>query len=127
MNLDLTPQEQEMAERLDGERLDGGTPDSPGRYFGPDGQPMSFGIWSVLFGRSAETRFVGRTEVGKVVVSTVWLGLNHQFGDGPPLIFETMVFGGAFDQEQERYSTMAEAVAGHDQWVARVSESTVSR
>ncbi len=46
-------------------------------------------------------------------VSTVWLGLDHQFGDGPPLIFETMIFGGPHDQAQWRYSTKQEAKEGH--------------
>jgi hypothetical protein len=55
-------------------------------------------------------------------VSTVFLGLNHQYGDGPPLIFETMVFGGKYDQEQERYATEAQALEGHARWVALASE-----
>lgn len=49
-------------------------------------------------------------------VSTVWLGLDHQYGDGPPLIFETMVFPGKDDIGEldcERYSTEADALAGH--------------
>lgn len=49
-------------------------------------------------------------------VSTVWLGLNHQFDeDGPPLIFETMVKNpsGEFEDYQERYSTEEEAMNGH--------------
>jgi hypothetical protein len=25
-------------------------------------------------------------------ISTVWIGLDHQFGEGKPLIFETMAF-----------------------------------
>lgn len=56
-------------------------------------------------------------------VSTVWLGLNHQYGDGPPLIFETMVFPNQKDMGEldcDRYSTEAEALAGHaamvDKW-----------
>ncbi|WP_166903861.1 hypothetical protein [Mycobacterium sp. DL440] len=37
----------------------------------------------------------------EVVVSTVWLGLNHSFtDDGPPIIFETMVFGGVHDAKR---------------------------
>lgn len=48
-----------------------------------------------------------------VRVSTVFLGLDHQFGDGPPILFETMIFGGAHDQFQRRYYTWAEAVNGH--------------
>ena len=50
-------------------------------------------------------------------VSTVFLGLNHQWGDGPPLLFETMIFGSDLDGYQERYSTWDEAVKGHDQAV----------
>lgn len=54
-------------------------------------------------------------------ISTVWLGMDHRFGEGPPLIFETMVFppGDMGDLYCERYSTEAEAIAGHDQIVAR--------
>ncbi len=55
-----------------------------------------------------------------VQVSTVFLGLDHRFGaDGPPVVFETMTFGGPFDQEQDRYSTWEEAEAGHAAAVAR--------
>ena len=55
-------------------------------------------------------------------VSTVWLGLNHNYVEGgPPLIFETMVFpesqSGAVDYSEidtERYSTEEEARTGHE-------------
>jgi hypothetical protein len=43
-------------------------------------------------------------------VSTVWLGLNHAWNGGPPLIFETMVFTSLSDFteiETRRYSTEA--------------------
>lgn len=73
------------------------------------------------FSGRSDTR-VARTTVGESDVSTVFLGLDHNWGDGRPLIFETMVFGGKYDQECERYSTEAEAVAGHARWVATVSE-----
>ncbi len=57
---------------------------------------------------------VGRTVVGEYVVSTVWLmGIDHQHGDGPPLLFETMVFGGDYDNELWRYATEEEAMRGH--------------
>lgn len=49
-----------------------------------------------------------------VGVSTVFLGLNHQYGDGPPLLFETMIFGGLLDQYQERCSTWEEADKMHE-------------
>ena len=71
---------------------------------------------------TSEYQRVERTEVGDdVVVSTVWLGVDHRWGDGPPLIFETMVFGGEHDEVQERYSTEEDARAGHQRWVKTVS------
>ena len=38
---------------------------------------------------------IGDTTIGNVRVSTIFLGLDHNvFGDRPPELFETMVFGG---------------------------------
>lgn len=49
-----------------------------------------------------------------IEVSTVWLGLDHNWWpDRPIKIFETMIFGGELDLEQWRYSTEEEALAGH--------------
>lgn len=48
-------------------------------------------------------------------VSTVWLGLDHGFGNAKPLIFETMVFDRhGHDVYQARYSTEEEARIGHE-------------
>lgn len=68
---------------------------------------------------------VGYTMLGDVRISTVFLGIDHQFGEGPPILWETMVFGGALDQEQVRYATRAEALAGHQDMVMRVMQATV--
>jgi hypothetical protein len=68
-------------------------------------------------------RHVRQTVQGDITVSTVFLGLDHQFGDGPPLLFETMVFGGAHNGAQERYSTWEEAEKGHADMV-RLAIST---
>ena len=65
-------------------------------------------------------RRVADEMVGDVRISTVFLGLNHQWGDGPPLLFETMVFGGKFDEDQWRYSTWEEAEKGHTETVEKV-------
>ena len=48
-----------------------------------------------------------------VVVSTVFRGLGHSFGDGPPLLFETLVFTDGEGGEMRRYATWEEAEAGH--------------
>lgn len=72
---------------------------------------------------SADRR-VALTEVGPYHVSTVFLGLDHQYGTGPPLLFETMVWMDTcaapdsdmhtWLDEQERCSTWDEAVAQHE-------------
>jgi hypothetical protein len=56
-----------------------------------------------------------------VLVSTVFLGLDHQFGSGPPVLWETLVFGGALDGEMRRYTSRAAALAGHQDMCKRVA------
>jgi hypothetical protein len=60
-------------------------------------------------------RTVANDTIGAVRVSTVFLGLDHAFGGGPPMLFETMIFGGVHDEFQQRYSTREQAIAGHAQ------------
>lgn len=79
--------------------------------------------WAQWFEHSDDERRVAFDAVGDVEISTVFLGLDHQWGNGPPLIFETMVFNGPLDQEQDRYSTWEEAEAGHKAMVERVRAS----
>ena len=79
---------------------------------------MTWGSW---YGNA--DRKVKKDKVGDVSISTIFLGLNHQWGDGPPLFFETLVFGGELDQEMDRYSTWEEAEAGHADMVERVKKS----
>lgn len=69
----------------------------------------------------ADARRVARTRVAPDChVSTVFLGLDHNFtGKGPPLLFETMVFGGRLDGDYQRTSTWDEAVKAHEAAVAR--------
>jgi len=68
-----------------------------------------------------DKRRVAETYVGEVRISTVFLGLDHSYSDdGPPLVFETLVFGGLLDGDMERYSTWGEAEAGHARMVTAV-------
>lgn len=77
----------------------------------------------INFGR----RIVGKDniKVAGVVceVSTVFMPIDHGFGyDGPPIVFETMIFGGVFDGYQDRYSTWAEAERGHARAIAMLED-----
>ena len=81
-----------------------------------DGVPLAVDdvlVWADWF-KTAERR-VALDYVGKSRVSTVFLGIDHGFA-GAPLLFETMIFD---DDESKldlacwRYSTRAEALAGH--------------
>lgn len=69
-----------------------------------------------------EERRVARDEVGDRTVSTVFLGINHGLVDGPPVLFETMVFGPEGEEHCQRYSTWEEAAAGHAAVVAAGGE-----
>lgn len=79
--------------------------------------PDTWGRWL-----EKNDRVVAKTTIGESRVSTVFLGLDHRFGEGPPQIFETLVFGGPLADEMERYATWEEAEAGHQRMVERVKE-----
>lgn len=69
-------------------------------------------------------RSIGRTQVGNLFVSTVFLGLDHSFGGPELLLYETMIFwnGKGTDQYQERYSTRKEAGRRHKEIVKELEE-----
>jgi len=91
-------------------------------------------------------RIVKQEKVGRYRVSTIFLGLDHSFMDGAePLLFETMIFlstpptkekkgekfedyykrmkgRNKFEDNQWRYHTWSEALAGHWMAVAKVKE-----
>ena len=66
----------------------------------------------------SKSRRVEFTEEDGYIVSTVFLGIDHSFDGGAPLLWETMIFGGKGDGKCWRYSSKEEAVAGHAKAVA---------
>lgn len=92
-------------------------------YYDRQGRPIDRDGWGELIQRGTDPdghygsnsyKRVGEDTVGDAWVSTVWLGIDHGFiRGGPPVIFETMVFGGEHDQDQWRYCTEEAAIAGH--------------
>lgn len=84
-------------------------------------------LWAVWF--QFADRHVAQTQVKGLKVSTVFLGINHQFQpDESPLLFETMVFSELSDvlDIQVRYSTWEEAITGHKEIVDRLTSSLPS-
>lgn len=79
-----------------------------------------------------ERRRVGQTYLadGAVMVSTVFLGLDHSFREGPPVLWETMVFvevdpappnlKALAESHVERYTSWEAARAGHEAVVAAI-------
>jgi hypothetical protein len=62
-------------------------------------------------------RLLRKDELCGMTVSTVFLGLDHNYGNGDPILWETMIFGleviGILNEYQDRYSTREEAEKGH--------------
>lgn len=64
-----------------------------------------------------------------VLISTTFLGFDHSLGrriDPSPILFETMIFGGRYDQEMWRYATEDAARRGHARAMAMVRDETGS-
>ena len=80
--------------------------------------------WSEWFEHNRKQRIVKQEMVGKSKVSTVFLSLDHGWRLGkPPILWETMVFGGPLNLEQDRCSgTRKDALAMHKRMVKRVKK-----
>jgi hypothetical protein len=82
--------------------------------------------WFKYYENGPDARRVAMWAGKGVTVSTVFLAMNHGFG-GDPLWFETLVFGGAMDDEMRRYATWNEAVQGHNEVVEEVEATMRTR
>lgn len=87
-------------------------------YYDKQGKEITAEEFSRL--HTPEYATVCRTESNGWLISTVWLGIDHSFGDSTPIIFETMIFRPGADDSPSldevycsRYSTENEAMDGH--------------
>lgn len=102
-------------------RLDGHTP-----------VPCTIEEWGAMF-NDPQSRIVEQTRLNRpdeeheILVSTVFLGIDHGFGSmgNIPILFETMIFNGRHSEFQERYATWDQAVEGHVRAVARANRMLV--
>lgn len=74
----------------------------------------------------AKNREVVVTEIGEdCFLSTVFLGLDHNYLGDKPILYESLWFGGKHDGDQRRYSTRDEALEGHKEMLAEAGYSCV--
>ena len=97
-------------------------------YYDRKGKKITQEKWLKLW-KDPANKVVKQDIIGDKIVSTVWLGLDHNFEpDGKPLIFETMIFG-AFDGGDgteefcRRYPNEFMALEGHA-FAIKVAEGT---
>jgi hypothetical protein len=93
-------------------------------YFDKNGKPIGMFEWATLFEDKKYKIIKQEVLPNDYFVSTIWLGLNHRFNEGNPLIFESLVFpakGNWSKLDCERYSTLAEAKKGHKKLVKKWS------
>lgn len=91
----------------------------------PEPDTLKWAEWTETSFRNGARRLAQDT-IGPYLVSTVFMGIDHGFGEGPPVLWETMIFG--MEEEIEflgkrrrcrkdagayRYTSKAEALAGH--------------
>ena len=98
------------------------------RFYRRDGTPYTgrdpLQEWAKDFERAENKRIALTRLPNGYDVSTVWLGLNHAWGDGPPLIYESMVFKRVEKHpwrglDRQRYSTLHDADQGHQALVEK--------
>lgn len=91
-------------------------------YYDRNGDLISSAQWGVYFqDKDYQVLRQETIELGdvQVLISTVWLGMDHNFsGEGPPLIFETMVFNE--EQPCYRWASEEEALQEHEKLVTEI-------
>ena len=82
-----------------------------GRQIIPEPDLLKWAQWFETHNRVLKKSYL----FGDIKVSTVFLGLDYGYHwlGGPPVLFETMIFGGKLNYEQWRYHTYGGALAGH--------------
>ena len=79
----------------------------------PTDNLFQWGLWM----EDPNNKQVALTEIDELRVTTIFLGVDSQFTEGQPFLFETLVFKGEqldWEYDGARYRTWDEAKAGHD-------------
>jgi hypothetical protein len=83
--------------------------------------------WAEWFETSGDKRTVEVTSIGDILVSTVFLSIDHSFGIEEPVLYETKCFQEGDNSQMveledfsNRYYTREEALTGHHEAVATI-------
>jgi len=100
-------------------------------YYDRQGQPMTMHQWAEKFHDEHYTH-LARDVIGPdepldpaplITVSTYWLGVNPNWRNEEPLIYETLIIGGQYDATAMRYATETQAREGHQRVVDELRAS----
>lgn len=94
----------------------------------PNGKPyqvLDLIEWATGFEKL--NRRVAQDKIGDVSISTIFLGFDHSWDGPPPVLWETMIFGGEHAEYQMRYTTIDAALEGHKAAVRLVTGPTTGR
>ena len=88
-----------------------------------NGEPKEVSMEEWGYWMETAQRHVAEDDIGDVWVSTVFLGLDRNFGaEGPPVLWETMIFGGEHNDYQDRYTSRESALEGHQRALRMVTD-----
>ena len=71
-------------------------------------------------------KHVAADKIGGIYIYTVFLSTNHGCNSDAPVLWETMIFGGEYDEAQARYTSHEDAIAGHKVAVDKVKSEQQS-
>jgi len=80
--------------------------------------PAKWGPWMRTANRKVREEVIG--DAAPVRVITMFLGIDCSRGEGPPMLFESVVHGGPLNSESTLSGTWEAAEAAHEAMVTRV-------
>lgn len=94
-------------------------------------EPCSIEEWGVF--HDSPKKLIKQEDIGERFVSTVFVGINYNFGNSGyghsrPIVFETMIFSDNDDPVNEyceRHATYQEAIERHDSIVKQLIGGTL--
>jgi hypothetical protein len=90
-----------------------------GRVVVPCENWMAWALWFGGTDRAVARDDIVREDADTVTISTVFLGHDSQAdSSSPPIVFESMVFGGPLNGQMQHYCTWDEAERGHGHLLA---------